>query len=242
VSKPTIGVIPARWDSSRFPGKPLADLGGRPVLAWVWERAVAAELDEVLVATDDERIVQAVREFGGQAVVTPPEIETGTERVAAALDGRDAGIVVNIQGDEPFIRPEMINTALAVLKDDREASVSTLVRRTSDPGRISDPNRVKAILDQRGRALYFSRAAIPFPRFSEPHRQVWEHIGLYCYAPEFLDTFLKLTPTEAERAEGLEQLRVLESGYKIITAQVQGETVGIDTPEDLERARSMLDE
>ncbi len=241
MSPRVLGVIPARWGSSRFPGKPLADLGGRPVLEWVWRRArKARRLDEVLVATDDERIVRAVADFGGDSVLTEAGIATGTERVAAAAAGREAGIVLNIQGDEPFIAPGMIDAAVVALLREPAASVSTLVRRTRDRARIADPNRVKVTMDLSGRALYFSRAPIPYDRDAPGSGEAWEHIGLYCYRRDFLELFTRLAPTPLENREKLEQLRVLERGYIIQTVEVEGETLGIDTPQDLETARRLL--
>lgn len=241
MSPRVLGVIPARWGSSRFPGKPLADLGGRPMLEWVWRRARAAHrLDEILVATDDKRIVLAAAAFGAEAVLTGEGIATGTERVAAAAASREAGIVLNIQGDEPFIAPGMLDAAVVALLREPAASVSTLVRKTRDRDRIADPNRVKVTMDLSGRALYFSRAPIPYDRGAPGSGEAWEHIGLYCYRRDFLELFTRLPPTPLENREKLEQLRVLETGYIIQTVEVEGETLGIDTPRDLETARRLL--
>jgi 3-deoxy-manno-octulosonate cytidylyltransferase (CMP-KDO synthetase) len=235
-----VGIIPARYGSTRLPGKPLLDLGGKPVIQHVYERAAQA-LDRVIVATDDERIVAAVRGFGGQATLTRADHRCGTDRVGEVAATMTADIVVNIQGDEPFIDPTMIQEAVAPLLREPGVVAATLSRAIRSEQSLADPNLVKVVTDERGDALYFSRSLIPYPR----HREfcAWrEHVGIYVYRRTFLLEFVSWAPTPLEQAESLEQLRILERGYRLRVVQtVRGQGApSIDTMEDLERARQYL--
>lgn len=240
-----IGIIPARYASSRFPGKPLADIGGKPMIQRVYEQ-VAASLDYVCVATDDERILDAVRRFGGNAVMTSPAHRSGTDRCMEAYGhaGRSYDIVVNIQGDEPFIRPEQIETLKNCFREPG-VQIATLVKpfRPDDDFETTlfNANSPKVVLDKNHYALYFSRSIIPYMRgkhYSEwlPNHMYYKHIGLYAYRAETLREITRLEPSPLEKAESLEQLRWLENGYRVKVGITDIETIGIDTPEDLERA------
>lgn len=237
-----IGVIPARYQSSRLAGKPLADIHGRPMIQLVYEAAKRAEtLASVVVATDDERIRDAVRGFGGEAAMTSSRHASGTDRVAEVAEGSGAGIVVNIQGDEPLIDPRMIDECVGALRASGGAGLSTLVKPIGE-GAFEDRAVVKVVRDLRGRALYFSRSLIPFPRHRGPEFVVFEHVGLYAYTSECLFRLSRLPQTPLERIEGLEQLRALENGIPIQTVETRctGELVSVDTQEDLERVREIL--
>lgn len=234
-----LGVIPARYQSTRLPGKPLADINGKPMVQWVYERAAQSSiLDAVIVATDDERVMEVVRSFGGKAELTSREHATGTDRVAEVAGKLDAGVVVNIQGDEPFIHPGMIGEIVRPLLEDESIPMCTIKREITAGEDLSDPNVVKVVTDMSGFALYFSRSLIPYPRYREAHR-AYEHIGLYSYRKDFLMHFSKLKPTSLERTESLEQLRALENGFKIKVVLTMHDYVAlsVDTPEDLDRAR-----
>ena len=234
-----IGIIPARYESTRLPGKPLVDILGKPMIQHVYENASRSEtLNDLLVATDDERIVAAVEAFGGKAVLTSKEHATGTDRVAEVVRPLDAGIVVNVQGDEPFARPGMIDEIVRPLLEDPTLPMSTLSHEIKDREGFADPNVVKVVTDLTGNALYFSRSLIPYPRKTEGHR-VFEHIGLYAYRRDFLMEFAGLAQTPLEKAESLEQLRALERGYRIRVVETKQEyiSLNVDTPEDLEKAR-----
>lgn len=233
------GIIPARYQSTRFPGKPLADICGKPMIQHVYERAKAASvLEDVLVATDDARIYEAVTGFGGKAVMTSPHHSTGTDRLAEVATELDSDIVVNIQGDEPLLRPESIEQAVRPLLEDESLEMSTLKLRIENPEDVLDPNVVKVVTDLNGNALYFSRAPIPYPR--EGTTTYYRHIGLYVYRREFLLRFAKLAPTPLETIEKLEQLRALENGYKIRVVETEYSAIGVDTPEDLEKVKQIL--
>ncbi|MFG0329006.1 MAG: 3-deoxy-manno-octulosonate cytidylyltransferase [Phycisphaerales bacterium] len=229
----TVAIIPARYASTRFPGKPLADRTGRPLIQHVHDRAAAASrVDRVLVATDDRRIADAVRKFGGTAVMTRDDHPNGTSRlaeVAAQLD--EAGVVVNVQGDEPEIDPDHIDAAIEALEsaDDRVVT-ATLAASFVDDEDPSDPNIVKVVTDQRNRALYFSRSLIPFDRDRSGAAPLLKHIGLYVYRRPFLLEYVELSETPLEIAERLEQLRILEHGHAIAVATVNARHHGIDTP------------
>ena len=240
-------IIPARYASTRFPGKPLALLGGRPVVQWVYERA-AQVFDQVAVATDDERIASAVEAFGGVAVMTSPEHPSGTDRVreAFAILGAPGDVVVNIQGDEPFISTEQLR-ALAACFDHPDTDIATIVRPFSGTyAELADPNKVKAVRDDMGLALYFSRSVIPAVRGRDKElwpalNQYYIHVGLYAYRAAALNAITSLPQSSLEKAESLEQLRWLQAGMRIRTAVCDAVTVGIDTPADLEEAQKMLD-
>jgi 3-deoxy-manno-octulosonate cytidylyltransferase (CMP-KDO synthetase) len=236
-----IGIIPARYHSTRFEGKALALLGGRPVIEHVYERARQASLlAGVWVATDDERIAAAVSRVGGKAVMTSPNHPSGTDRVAEAAEKIECDVVVNIQGDEPFIAPRAIDQAIEPFTVRPELSMTTLMRAIPGEESFRDPNVVKVVVDQLGYALYFSRAPIPYPRRQDGF-QAFEHIGLYAYRKAFLRELARLAPTALELSEALEQLRVLEHGHRILAIET-GHHVGlsIDTPDDLRRAEEFL--
>jgi 3-deoxy-manno-octulosonate cytidylyltransferase (CMP-KDO synthetase) len=235
-------IIPARYDSTRFPGKPLYPLRGKPVIQHVYENSKRAELvDDVVIATDSETIFESVLAFGGKAVMTDKTHPSGTDRIAEVAGSSDCDIIVNVQGDEPLIRPEMIDDVIALLGDQR-ASIGTLVKRIENTEEISDPNAVKAVFDREGFALYFSRAPIPsHARHSETRTPCYyKHIGIYSYRRETLLSLAAMQPTELEKTEKLEQLRALENGIRIKVKETFVETYGVDTPEDLERVEKWL--
>ncbi len=235
-------VIPARYASTRFPGKPLADLGGKPMVVHVCERARESGALSVAVATDDERIVQAVVQAGHRALMTRADHPSGTDRIAEAagalgLAGQD--IVVNVQGDEPLIDPGLIRDVAAMLGRNREASMSTACHPIHDAASLDNPNVVKVVLDAAGYALYFSRSRIPFPR--EAGASCYRHAGIYGYRVEFLKIYASLKPALLEQTEALEQLRALWHGYRIAVAVSTAEIPpGVDTPQDLEAVRRMM--
>lgn len=243
-----IGIIPARYASSRFPGKPLADIGGMTMIERVYRQACKA-LDEVAVATDDRRIADTVEAFGGRAIMTSPDHRSGTDRCYEAyrLSGTDADIVINIQGDEPFIAPEQIE-ALKGCFESEDTQIATLVR-PFDPARgfeaLFDPNTPKVVLDSAMHALYFSRSIIPYVR-NHPWQEwvdattYYTHVGLYGYRAATLAQLVALPQSQLELAESLEQLRWLQAGYSIKTAATTCPTIGIDTPADLEAAIAYL--
>ncbi|MBI1357115.1 MAG: 3-deoxy-manno-octulosonate cytidylyltransferase [Acidobacteria bacterium] len=236
-----LGVVPARFQSSRFQGKPLALLGGRPMIQHVYERASESKLlNELVVATDDQRIFDAVVAFGGRCVMTSDRHPSGTDRVAEVAAGREADIVVNIQGDEPFLSPVTLDELVEPFAADPDLPMSTVMRRIDDEAALADPNVVKVVANRRGDALYFSRSLIPFPRRSELH-QAFEHIGLYAYRRAFLLDLARLEPTRLEQTEALEQLRVLEHGYRIRVVETASHLgLSVDTPADLARAEQFL--
>lgn len=238
-----IGVIPARYASVRFPGKALAVLGGKPMVRRVYERAAESQLfAQLVVATDDERIREAVEGFGGLAAMTSPAHRSGTDRAAEVAAAVDADIVVNIQGDEPFVSPRLFDRLVEPFRGRPDLEMTTLCRRIDDPALFADPNVVKVARDSSGYALYFSRASIPYRRNPETH-VAWEHVGLYAYRREFLLEFSRMEPTPLERSEALEQLRVLENGRRILAVAVEDHAgPSVDTPEDLEKARLFLAE
>ena len=240
-----IGLIPARYASTRFPGKPLALLAGKPVIQHVYEQA-AKVLDAVYVATDDERIYNKVTEFGGKAVMTSTKHHSGTDRIEEALEkvGGDFDVVVNIQGDEPFIAQSQIET-LCHCFEDEDTQIATLGKPFECIKAVENPNSPKIVVDNRGYAMYFSRSIIPFVRGVE--RQEWlkkypflKHLGIYAYRTEVLKAITRLPQSSLELAESLEQLRWLENGYRIKVGITNVETVGIDTPEDLQRAEDFI--
>lgn len=241
-----MALIPARYASTRFPGKPLAMLGDKPVIQWVYERA-AEVFDTVAVATDDVRIAQAVGGFGGRAIMTSPSHRSGTDRVREAylLSGEQADVIVNIQGDEPFVAPSQLRS-LAECFEHPDTDIATLVRPFEGSyDELADPNKVKVVRATDGTALYFSRSVIPYCRGVEAElwpagHQYYIHIGLYGYRTEALEAVAAMPPSPLETAESLEQLRWLQNGLRIRTATTDVQTVGIDTPADLEEARRIL--
>jgi len=253
---PAIGVIPVRFASTRFPGKALADLGGKPLIERVCERAMQAlALEKVLVATDDERIRACVESAGLEVCMTSPAHRSGTERTAEVAKNRKESIVVVIQGDEPMIDPTGIDRAVAALRDEPELAVCTLAETIETPEEVVDPNVVKVVLDARSDALYFSRSPIPFlrgegnpmadlraelSRRQGARPRYLKHIGLYAFQRERLLEFVALPECDAEKAESLEQLRWLHAGARVRTLLLPGHSIGVDTPADLERVRRMM--
>jgi len=249
-----VAVIPARFASTRLPGKPLADIAGRPMIEHVYRRAADTRgIDAVVVATDDERIAAAVQKFGGIARLTQATHRTGTDRIAEVARDLSCDILVNVQGDLPLIEPGMISEVLEPLISDATVTMSTLRQATSDPSEISSPHVVKVVVDHRNDALYFSRSPIPFRRDEgladrlrqssggqEAEQQVYKHIGLYGFRRDFLLAFTALPQTPLEQAESLEQLRALEHGFRIRAVATKYESIEVDTPEDLERVRQLL--
>lgn len=236
-----VGIIPARYASSRFPGKPLAPIAGQSMVQRVWEAARRSKgLERVIVATDDERIEAACRSFGAEVARTRADHPTGTDRLAEVAGTLEAEVIVNIQGDEPLMEGFVIDAALDALREDPEVPMSTVVH-AADPEALNDPNRVKVVLDRRGRALYFSRSLIPHPRRREAPPRVWQHVGLYAYRRPFLLRFVELEQTPAERSEGLEQLRALEHGFPIRCAVVEGwRSAPVDVPGDVAAVEARL--
>jgi 3-deoxy-manno-octulosonate cytidylyltransferase (CMP-KDO synthetase) len=236
-------VIPARYGSTRLPGKPLVSLNGQPMIQRVYTRAKSARrVDRVIVATDDERIVKAVTSFGGEARMTRADHRTGTERVAEVAAHIEGDVFVNVQGDEPLLDPEAVDTAVAALLEDPEAAVATVATPIKIPADIMDPNVVKVVLDFDDNALYFSRAPIPWVRDTGNSIQVrhLKHLGLYVFQRDALLEYPTLPQGELERIEQLEQLRWMENGTKIRIAEVEHDAVSVDVPEDVARVEKLL--
>jgi len=248
-------IIPARYGSTRFQGKPLADILGKPMIQRVYERVCESKLiNDVIVATDDQRILEAVEGFGGKGVMTSPDHTTGSDRVAEVARNLRSGIIVNVQGDEPLIRGPIIDRAIRPLLTDEAISISTLMTEINDVKDWLNPHIVKVVVDQKNFALYFSRSPIPFPRDLHIHRlesnpfgtkrplpkRVFKHIGVYVYPRAFLLKFTKMKPTPLEKLEKLEQLRALENGYRIKLTPVLYEPICVDTPEDLQKVVALL--
>ncbi len=244
-----LGIIPARYASTRFPGKPLADIGGKSMIQRVYEQVLPC-LDDVWVATDDTRIEAAVRAFGGKVVMTSANHKSGTDRCleAAQIIGGKADVIINIQGDEPFIHASQIESLKACFTNDPSTLLATLVKRfTPNDGwdALQNPNSPKVVLNKKGEAIYFSRSVIPYQRGVEPSKWLekdlyFKHIGIYAYRRETLKEVASLPPSPLELTESLEQLRWLENGFRIQTAITDTENVAVDTPEDLERVLSLL--
>ncbi|UCH35333.1 MAG: 3-deoxy-manno-octulosonate cytidylyltransferase [Armatimonadota bacterium] len=237
-----IGIIPARYGSTRFPGKPLADLLGKPMIQHVYERSSKARcLERLLVATDDQRILDAVAAFGGEAVMTSPDHPTGTDRLAEAAAELAVEIVVNIQGDEPLIEPSVIDALAAPLIEDSSIPMGTLMSRITEPADLHDPNVVKVVVDRNSFALYFSRTLIPYAREVKTEDVMYYyHPGLYVYRKDFLLTYASLPPTPLEKTEKLEQLRAMEHGYRIKVVETAHRPVSVDTPHDLEHVKHLM--
>lgn len=237
-----LGVIPARFASTRLPGKPLADICGKPLIRHVYERALRSSLlDRLVVATDDRRIFEAVEGFGGMAVMTSPDHPNGTCRAAEVAEAMETDLVLNIQGDEPLLDPRMIDEVAGALEADETADSATLCAPLGDPASLTDPNTVKVVRDLRGFALYFSRSPIPFPRVRGAC-QPYVHIGIYGFRREFLLRYAALEPTPLSTAESLEQLKIIEHGYsmKVVVTEADQAGPSVDTPEDLEAVRRIM--
>jgi len=238
-----IGVIPARFASQRFEGKVLADLLGKPVVQHVWERAKQSKLlDDLIIACDDERIERRAKEFGAKVILTSKDHVSGSDRLTEVVAALDVQVVVNIQGDEPLIHYSMIDDLARALTLEPICPMATLIKRIDNEEELRNPNVVKVVIDRDKFALYFSRATIPFNRDRIPLEEAvyYKHLGLYAYTKDFLFTFKSLTKSRLEKTEQLEQLRVLEAGYRIKTVETQRNTVGVDTREDLLKAMEFL--
>lgn len=238
-----IGVIPARYQSTRFEGKVLADILGKPMIQYVWERGKESLLlDDLVIACDDERVAAVAKEFGAKVVLTAKAHASGTDRIIEVVNPLDVKIVINIQGDEPLIHPTMIDTVAQALLDDNTVSMATIMKKIEDPNEINDPNVVKVVVDKNNFALYFSRATIPHhAQNSEVKAAVYyKHIGLYGYTKDFLFTYKNLQVSDLEKVECLEQLRILQEGFRIKVIETKYDTVGVDVPEDLEKVKLYL--
>jgi 3-deoxy-manno-octulosonate cytidylyltransferase (CMP-KDO synthetase) len=242
-----IGVIPSRYASQRLPAKPLIDLLGKTMVQRVYEQARACRvLDRVIVATDDERIAQVIRSFGGEVMMTSSDITSGTDRVRAVAQLTEGDVFVNIQGDEPLMEPAVMEQAVRLVLDDRSVDVGTLAKRITDAEDLANPATVKVVMNRVGFALYFSRSAIPHLR-GEPDLRRWfsshafyKHIGIYVFRRGFLSLYSSLAESTLENAERLEQLRILDHGYAIKVGITERDSVPVDTPEDVERVRTIL--
>lgn len=233
-------VIPARYGSTRFPGKPLAELQGKPIIQWVYEACKKANCGEVIIATEDERITSAAASFGAKAVMTSADCQSGTDRIYQATKGLGADYVINVQGDEPFVQPETIKAVVELVKNDDKTDISTACMPVTDADIINNPNHVKAVLAKDMRALYFSRSPIPYKREKTPESEkapYYLHCGIYGYKIKALEEFVKLPVSPLENLEKLEQLRALEAGMTIKSALINKAGPAIDTPADLERAK-----
>ena len=245
-NKKILTVVPARYASSRFPGKIIEMVAGKPLVLHAYERAQSASLvTDVVIAADDQRILDALAPFGANVVMTSVDHPSGTDRIAEVAEKIEADLVVNVQGDEPLIHGETIDATIRPLLEDPEVVMSTAQILITDPEKLSNPNVVKVISDVRGRALYFSRACIPVIRDAEVRASNppchWEHVGMYVYRRDFLLAYAKMPQTPLEKLESLEQLRAIENGYKIAVVDTDYEGVGVDTPEDLARVRAILE-
>lgn len=244
-----IGVIPARFASTRLMGKPLADIGGKPMMQLTYESALKSKLlHKVILAVDDEKVFQVAKEFGAEVMLTPKDIPTGSDRIALVAKKYDnAEIIVNIQGDEPFISGLMIDQAIEPLLFDKTINVSTLARKIENLEELNSPSVVKVVFDYKNFALYFSRSPIPFVRDANDETEIldkadiYKHIGLYVYRREYLLKFTQLAPTDLENIEKLEQLRMLENGFRIKIVETEFDSFSVDTPDDLKRARKIYD-
>lgn len=237
-----LGVIPSRFASTRLEGKPLKDICGHTMIEWVYKRAKDSKLDEVVVATDDERIYEEVKRFGGNVVMTRKEHENGTSRIAEVCENyKEYDVIVNIQGDEPLIEAEMINSIIESFKTDDTIAMSTLKYKIDTMEEIENPNYVKVVTDKNGYALYFSRSVIPFPRKLDL-KNYYKHVGIYGYKRDFVVEYAKMEPTPLEKSESLEQLRALENGYRIKVMETPYKIIGVDTQEELEKVREYIKE
>jgi len=238
-----IGVIPARWGSTRLPGKSLVDLCGKPMVQWVVERALEVKsLSQVIVATDDMRIKEAVEGFGGVAVMTREDHPSGTDRIAEAVEGFDADLVVNLQGDEPLLDPAMVDRLVELMISDGSWDMGTAATPILNDEDLNDPSVVKVVWAEDHRALYFSRSVIPFVRDEEMRLNAkhWRHLGIYVYRSEFLKRMVAAEPSALEKIEKLEQLRSLHLGARMVVLETEDSGIGVDTPADVARAESLL--
>lgn len=238
----TAAVIPARFGSTRFPGKVLAELCGKPMIQWVYEKAAASIADEVIVATDEPKVMDAVKAFGGKAVMTSPNHPSGTDRISEAVQGIDCGIIINVQGDEPLIPTSVIDGLIRKMREDTSIEMGTVAVPRLRSEIEHDPNKVKVVFDERNFALYFSRSMVPYLREGGIDAKTYLHWGIYAYRRETLDRFVRLPEGRLESCEKLEQLRALENGIRIYVMLSDLESIGVDTPEDLRRAEIKLRE
>lgn len=235
-----LGVIPSRYASTRLEGKPLKDICGHTMVEWVYKRALKSKLDGVVVATDDERIVDEVKSFGGNVILTRKNHINGTSRIAEVCETySDYDVIVNIQGDEPLIEPDMINSIIDSFIEDNTIPMSTLKYKLNDMAEIENPNAVKVVTDKNDFAIYFSRSVIPYPRNLNMDNY-YKHVGIYGYKRDFVMEYAKMASTPLELSESLEQLRVLENGYKIKVLETPYKIIGVDTQEELERVREYI--
>lgn len=235
-----LGVIPSRYASTRLEGKPLKDICGHTMVEWVYKRALKSKLDGVVVATDDERIVDEVKSFGGNVILTRKNHINGTSRIAEVCETySDYDVIVNIQGDEPLIEPDMINSIIDSFIEDNTIPMSTLKYKLNDMAEIENPNAVKVVTDKNDFAIYFSRSVIPYPR-NLNMGNYYKHVGIYGYKRDFVMEYSKMASTPLELSESLEQLRVLENGYKIKVLETPYKIIGVDTQEELERVREHI--
>ncbi len=234
-----LGVIPARYGSTRLEGKPLKNIGGHSMIEWVYKRAQKSNLDKVIVATDDERVFQAVTSFGGEAVMTSKDHQTGTDRIAEVASKYDYDVIINIQGDEPLIEADMINSLMTPFIQEPELKMATLKHKISIYEEVENPNNVKVICDKNDYAIYFSRSPIPYPRTLDL-KNYYKHVGIYAYKSNFVVEYSKMQQTPLEKSESLEQLRVLENGYKIKVLETPFKIIGVDTQEDLDLVNKIV--
>ncbi len=242
VKRKIAAVIPARYASTRFPGKVLAKLRGKPMIQWVYEKAAASKVDHVLIATDDQKVVEAVEAFGGKAVMTSPSHPSGTDRIREAIQGLDADIIINVQGDEPLLPTEIINRLADAMRNEPGIEMATVAAPCDRNTFENNPNMVKVVLDKDNYALYFSRSMIPYLRDGGEDVETYLHWGIYAYRRDILDKVVSLPEGRLEKCEKLEQLRALENGIKINVLLSELSSIGVDTPEDLELAEKRLSE
>jgi len=238
----TAAVIPARYGSTRFPGKVLAELCGKPMIQWVYEKAAASIADEVIIATDEPKVARAVEGFGGRAVMTSPNHPSGTDRISEAVQGLDCDIIINVQGDEPLIPTSVIDGLIRKMQEDASIEMSTVAVPRLRSEIENDPNKVKVVFDERNFALYFSRSIVPYLREGGKDAETYLHWGIYGYRRETLERFVRLPEGRLESCEKLEQLRALENGIRIYVMLSDLESIGVDTPEDLKRAEMKIRE
>ncbi len=238
----TAAVIPARYGSTRFPGKVLAELCGKPMIQWVYEKAAASIADEVIIATDEPKVAKVVEGFGGRAVMTSPNHPSGTDRISEAVQGLDCDIIINVQGDEPLIPTSVIDGLIRKMQEDASIEMGTVAVPRLRSEIENDPNKVKVVFDERNFALYFSRSMLPYLREGGKDTKTYLHWGIYAYRREILDRFVRLPEGRLESCEKLEQLRALENGIRIYVMLSDLESIGVDTPEDLKRAEMKIRE
>ena len=238
----TAAVIPARYGSTRFPGKVLAELCGKPMIQWVYEKAAASIADEVIIATDEPKVAKVVEGFGGKAVMTSPDHPSGTDRISEAVQGLDCDIIINVQGDEPLIPTSVIDGLIRKMQEDASIEMGTVAVPRLRSEIENEPNKVKVVFDERNFALYFSRSMLPYLREGGKDTKTYLHWGIYAYRRETLDRFVRLPEGRLESCEKLEQLRALENGIRIYVMLSDLESIGVDTPEDLKRAEMKIRE